>query len=119
MITGMGMALFDVSDNAKRNSFQLKAMQMIQVATIPGTTSGSATREKAVKREAPSTSAASSSSMGNSRNIWLRMITGNGSVNVALSITSAQTESSNCLLYTSDAADDRRGGVVGGGGGGG
>src|SRR3712207_505118 len=93
MITGIGIADLLVRDRAKRNSFQLKAMQMTQAAASPGSASGSTIQRKDWKCDAPSTRAASSSSRGNSRNVWLRMITANGIVKVALSRTSAQTES--------------------------
>src|SRR6266700_1357403 len=50
--------------NAYRNSFHAVTKAKIEVATIPGASSGNTTRMKARSREAPSTIAASSTSRG-------------------------------------------------------
>src|SRR6478735_5363348 len=90
-MTDIGRALSCVVENAYRNSFQLNAIQRIQLTTMPGATRGTAILRNMPSRDAPSTRAASSSSIGTSRNIWVRMMIGNGRLNVAFSNTNPNT----------------------------
>jgi hypothetical protein len=64
MVIARGVA---VSASAKRNSLNVTITAKIAVATMPGAASGSTIRRNAVKRESPSTIAASSRSGGISR----------------------------------------------------
>ena len=60
-VCALGVA---VKISANRNSLHAKVKMMMPAAMIPGAASGISTRQKAIQRVAPSTSAASSSSSG-------------------------------------------------------
>ena len=69
---------------ANRYSFQANANMISAAAAIAGIASGSATRTKAPKWLAPSTSAASSSSIGRSKKVWRQITTTNGRMKVGV-----------------------------------
>src|SRR6267143_984540 len=63
-MTGSVLASVLVSKAAKKYSFQQSTTERMNAATIPGNAIGSTIRAKAPQIDAPSTSAACSSSMG-------------------------------------------------------
>jgi len=87
-----------VKDRAKRNSFQVNATQIAATATKVGAAKGREILQKLMKSEHPSTSAASSSSGGNSWKVCLMITTAKGRTKVALTKTKAHTESKRCRV---------------------
>src|SRR5690348_504189 len=63
-MTGSVLAWLAVRIAAKKYSFQVRTSDKINAATIPGRAMGKTMRRKTPQAERPSTSAASSSSMG-------------------------------------------------------
>ena len=80
MKSGAVFARVDVKMKAKRNSFQAKTITNTATASMPWADNGMITRQRIVRRLAPSTSAASSSSRG----IW--------SMNVRISSVPSDTK---------------------------
>ena len=72
-ITGSVLAWLEVRSAAKKYSFQVRISDRMKDATMPGAAMGSTMVRKAPQIESPSTSAASSSSVGMEPN-WSRMI---------------------------------------------
>ena len=72
-ITGRVLASVEVSSAAKKYSFQVSTSDRTNAATMPGRAMGRMMRTNAPQTPWPSTSAASSSSVGMDMN-WSRMI---------------------------------------------
>ena len=72
-MTGRVLASVLVSSAAKKYSFQHRTSERMKAATMPGRAIGRTMRKNAPQTDRPSTSAASSSSIGIVSN-WSRMI---------------------------------------------